>query len=280
MSLNFADATPPDPDDPLQQQPPPQKSGCDEEDVTSISSHASASLPASGSGSGSVSASVSASASSSAGGAKGNAPDEEDGAVEGTDAEHMFSQEILRRRISDLSKRQRTSANPKSDGVLDLSLATESAITSIGDGDVSDEEVQQFIESFEKLRSVHVIVFTNRADRSEGVYSLNVAGQNIVLAFEDRSEAMRYSICLQAQDFPEPQIFEMDPKELRDFCYDADLKLGFVPTGMLITPPDESAIDDLDKWSGEPSGDATGPSGLTQDDIDTMRKRFDSLFGQ
>lgn len=186
-------------------------------------------------------------------------------------AEVLFNHEVLRRRISDLEN-QKNSSSSTSDHVLDL-------IASEDSDDISVENAEALISQFESLAKVWVIVFTNTASGCEGVYSLSIADESIVLAFQEREDAHRYAICLEAQMFPEPQLCEMDSTELSEFCSESGFRLGFVPKGMPITPPDESAVDDLDKWRGKPTSDSNG-TGMSEDDIDAMRKRFDSLFGQ
>lgn len=195
--------------------------------------------------------------------------------------EFHFSQEVLRRRISALNERKRTTGKTSTDAVLDLSVVADSNRSDeIAEETMDEEEVSRVIDAFDNLSRVFVILFTNARDGTEGVYSLSVGEENIVLAFEERHEAQRYAVCLEAQKFPQPQIAEMDPHEIRDFCYDAGIKLGFIPSGMVIVPPDESVVDDLDKWRGTPSSDSSGSTGMTEEDIDAMRKRFDTLFGQ
>lgn len=186
--------------------------------------------------------------------------------------EHPLDMEVLRRRMADVDRKRRAGWAP-SDSVIDMSG---------GDGhSVSDEDEMALVEAFERLEGLWIIVFTSAADGTEGVYSLALGDENIVLAFQEKEEAQRYAICLEVQEFPMPQICMMASEELRDFCAEAGFRLGFVPTGSLISPPEESAIDDLDMWRGKPNGRADGDSvGLSEEDIESMKKRLDSLFGE
>lgn len=191
--------------------------------------------------------------------------------------EYLFSQEVLRRRVSEITNPK--SKNSPSDAFQDLSIVTDAG-NDVREELMSDDEAGDFINQFESLLRIWVIIFTNSTDGTEGVYSLSIGNDNIILAFQERQEAQRYAVVLEAQEFPEPQICEMDPRELRDFCLDSGFKLGFIPTGMVITPPEESAIDDMDKWRGTSSNDSEESTGMSDEDIDAMRKHFDSLFGQ
>lgn len=187
-------------------------------------------------------------------------------------ADKHIDMDLLRRRMSDIGRKGSSEFKP-SEAVID--------ITAVTDG-LSMEHVEEdeFLDQFKNLNTLWVIVFTNANDGTDGVYSLSVSDENIVLAFEERSEAQRYALCLETQEFPAPQICELDSNDLRNFCGESGFRLGFVPKGALITPPEESAVEDLDKWRGEPSKDLGGSTGMSEEDIDTMKKRLDTLFGE
>ncbi|KAI0563181.1 hypothetical protein FGB62_45g148 [Gracilaria domingensis] len=195
--------------------------------------------------------------------------------------------EVLRRRISDLDARQKAGHAPTdtvSGSVKEVPGASfeyrrVNRALEPQDDDDDDAEVLQLISDFESLRNVWVIVFTNRVDSSEGIY-INVGDENIVLAFQDKEEAQRYSLCLEQQQFPMPKVAELETGELAEFCSESGFRLGFVPKGSLITPPEQSAVDDLDKWRSDSSSSSKSSDlGMTSEEIDTMRKRFDTLFG-
>lgn len=199
--------------------------------------------------------------------------------IEGEDEDkqepHPLDMDMLKQRMAELKAKNESTSNMPGKAVIDLS-------TVIAETAEATAEDEHFVDDFEKLSTLWVIIFTNVVDGSDGVYSLTVAEDNIVLAFEKKDEAKRYALCLEAQEFPRPQICELNSAELRSFCSEAGFRLGFVPKGAIITPPDESAIDDIDKWRGKPNSKrATKDStGLSEEDLDIMRKRLDSLFGQ
>lgn len=205
-----------------------------------------------------------------------------------TSSSAQFNQEVLRRRMAQLNN---SKSSNSSDTILDLSVVADGSrsdeevlSTEITEESMSENDATEFIKSFDKLKTLWVILFTNSTDGSDGVYSLAVGDHNIVLAFEEKMEANRYAVSLEKQKFPKPQIAEMDPNEIRTFCHESNLKLGFIRKGMAITAPEESAIDDLDKWRGTPDNNNTSndedSSGMAEDDIDAMRKRLDTLFGK
>lgn len=195
--------------------------------------------------------------------------------------ESLFSGEILRRRIArlnDPNSQKISSSQNGEDTALDISIIFDEAngeSLEVAGEWMDAEEADHIVSKFENLSSVWVILFTNTKSGVEGLYSLTVDKENTVLAFESRQEAHRFAICLEAQNFPSPQVSEMDTAELRDFCAESRTRLGFIPTGVMLVPPDESAVEDLDSWRG-PSSE----TGMSDEDIDTMRRRFDSLFGK
>lgn len=203
---------------------------------------------------------------------KGNEEDLDSISSTPQSTEFKFNQEILRRRMAAFSNPQ------KPETIIDFSTLAGSVQYHPAP---SQESLQDHLEdvssTFDKLSHVWVILFTNR-DGTDGIYSLSLGTDNIVLVFQERIEAHRYAMCLEAQKFPRPQICEMDPEEIRNFCTDEGLKLGFIPSGMVISPPEESAIDDLDKWRGKPGSEES--VGMSEQDIEAMRNRLDSLFGQ
>lgn len=199
--------------------------------------------------------------------------------VEGGDEDerepHHLDMDLLKKRMADLEAKKNNTSSAFNESVINLSSVIAEATEFTTEG-------RELMDDFENLRTLWVIIFTNTADGSDGVYSLTVAEANIVLAFQEREEAQRYALSLEAQEFPRPQVCELDSSELKHFCGEAGFRLGFVPKGALITPPDESAIEEIDAWRGEPnSSRATKDStGLSEEDLEIMKKRLDSLFGQ
>lgn len=190
------------------------------------------------------------------------------------DSQVHLDMNLLSDRIKELDDSSSPAVPNSPTQVVDISIALQND-THLAEVDAD------FLKDFDNVSSLWVILFTATADGSEGVYSLTVGDENIVLAFQQRSEAQRYALCLEAQDFPVPQVCELDTDELRQFCEEAGFRLGFVPSGSLISPPDESAIDDIDKWRGENDTKARdGTVGMSEEDIDIMKKRLDNLFGQ
>ncbi len=56
---------------------------------------------------------------------------------------------------------------------------------------------------------VYVLLFNARTE-NEGIHTLHLEGQDIVLMFEHEDDAIRYALMLEAQDFPEATAEGMD----------------------------------------------------------------------
>jgi Protein of unknown function (DUF3110) len=183
-----------------------------------------------------------------------------------------------------LSKRMREvqeNAADTKEEVMGLTLAFDHEISAeVVETDEMDEDALRMLnDDFNRLDRLFVILF-NAADDTEGVYSLSMQGQSIVLAFQERSEARTYAMMLEAQDFPRPNVGEFSANELKSFCGEAGFRLGLVPKGSLLTPPEENVDENLEKWTDASIGHRAGQGiGLEPDEVELMKKRFEGLFG-
>jgi len=135
---------------------------------------------------------------------------------------------------------------------------------------------------------VHVLLYDAGQD-SEGIHSLELSGQTVVLMFENCDDAERYAGLLEAQDFPTPTVEALDQHEVELFCteagYEARLvETGFVPTSdderLMLAPP--SSNRDVSNWQSEdPSVDSSVdsvPSSSANDGLDDVRRRLEGLL--
>ena len=141
---------------------------------------------------------------------------------------------------------------------------------------------------------VHVLLYDAGQD-SEGIHSLELAGQTVVLMFENRDDAERYAGLLEAQDFPTPSVEELDREEIELFCREAGYEARFVARDfvpksaddrLLLAPP--RANQDVSNWQDKemrqsPSGSATDAE-INKDaegsipDLDAVRRRLEGLL--
>lgn len=125
---------------------------------------------------------------------------------------------------------------------------------------------------------VWVLLFNANTD-NEGIYTLEIEGNNIIVAFEQEDDAIRYAGLLEAQDFLSPTVESIDSEELQEFCEDANYDLNIVPTDALLVPPEKN-VDKTD-WSpdrvqklSEPEADAEVEDPV----IAMMRRRLENLL--
>lgn len=97
-------------------------------------------------------------------------------------------------------------------------------------------------------KRVFVLIY-NVGTENEGIHTLKIGDRNVVLMFEEEDDAMRYGVMLEAQDFPEATVEEMDVEEIEEFCRDADYDSELIEEGMLALPP-EVNVEETD-WQAE-----------------------------
>jgi hypothetical protein len=142
------------------------------------------------------------------------------------------------------------------------------------------------------LMSVHVLLFDAGSD-NEGIHSLELNGNTVVLLFEDRDDAERYAGLLEAQDFPAPTVEAIDRQEMEEFCSNAGYEARFVPAGflpqtaeerLLIAPPEKNM--DVTSWREqdlelEPEQQAVAaddPISTGNAELEDFRRRLEGLL--
>jgi Protein of unknown function (DUF3110) len=128
------------------------------------------------------------------------------------------------------------------------------------------------------------ILIYNSGTDNEGIYSRFQDGKNQVVAFETEDDALRYSIMLEAQDFPEPKVERIDEDELREFCAGANLTLAIVTSKDLAVPPEQNM--ERTDWQKDkknpnrtPSQDSEPEeSEFSADQLDSLRSRLEGLL--
>jgi hypothetical protein len=134
---------------------------------------------------------------------------------------------------------------------------------------------------------VHVLLFDPGSDQ-EGIHSIEVKGQTVVLLFEAADDAERYAGLLEAQDFPVPCVETLERGEVELFCEQAGYEARFVPAGfmpnseedrLLIAPPVNNM--DVDRWKEQnaASAEAPPPDGPSVDpEVEAFRRRLEGLL--
>ncbi|HRD41858.1 MAG TPA: DUF3110 domain-containing protein [Prochlorococcaceae cyanobacterium AMR_MDS_5431] len=97
------------------------------------------------------------------------------------------------------------------------------------------------------------ILLFNPEGEDENVHSVLYGGENILLLFQDKDDADRYSILLEAQDFPLPSVVAVDSSEVENVCNVEGYIAQIVPTNffpvnrlqrLMIFPPDLTILSD------------------------------------
>ncbi|QQE64332.1 hypothetical protein GFS31_10120 [Leptolyngbya sp. BL0902] len=131
---------------------------------------------------------------------------------------------------------------------------------------------------------VYVLLFNARTD-NEGIHTLRVDDtEDIVLMFENKDDATRFAVMLEAQDFPEATVEAMEQEDIEAFCDSAGYGCKIVPEGSLAIPP-EGRVEELD-WDPNADPDAApqppeaedSGSTLSQSELDRLRQQFENLL--
>jgi Protein of unknown function (DUF3110) len=193
----------------------------------------------------------------------------------------IFDMEALQKRMDEVRQLE-TNVEDEKDAVVEFTLAYDTDFTEEGEENLDEDTMRLLNEEFDQMDVLYVILF-NANKGSEGVYSLALNGVNIVLAFQEKTEARRYALMLEAQEFPAPHVGEFSAAELKTFCGDSGFRLGLVPKGSLLTPPEETVLGNLEEWSNKSSPSSSRDNdGTTLDpeEVELMKRRLESLFGE
>jgi hypothetical protein len=123
---------------------------------------------------------------------------------------------------------------------------------------------------------VWVLLFNANTD-NEGIYTLEIEGDNIIVAFEQEDDAIRYAGLLEAQDFLSPTVERIDKQDLEEFCEEAGYDLNIVPTDALLVPPEKN-VDKTDWASDRNASDAEDEVEVEDPVIAMMRRRLENLL--
>ncbi|OLP17746.1 hypothetical protein BST81_15625 [Leptolyngbya sp. 'hensonii'] len=123
---------------------------------------------------------------------------------------------------------------------------------------------------------VFVLLFNARTE-NEGIHTFRInhpqRGQReLVLMFESEDDATRFSLMLEAQDFPPPTVEAVDDSEIIEFCESADYDYELIPDGDLILPVKQN-LEQTD-WQPEAPKD----SSFSTSELEQIRRRLEGLL--
>ena len=120
-------------------------------------------------------------------------------------------------------------------------------------------------------KRVFILLFNARTE-NEGIHTIRIGDRNKVLMFESEDDATRFAVMLEAQDFPEATVEEMEAEEIEEFCLSADYDSELIEEGMLAMPP-ETNVEQTD-WQV----DADKPKEPEMSDLDRIRRQLEGLL--
>tara|TARA_B100000700_G_C15006535_1_gene838806 strand:+ start:977 stop:1381 length:405 start_codon:yes stop_codon:yes gene_type:complete len=132
---------------------------------------------------------------------------------------------------------------------------------------------------------VNVLLYESGTE-AEGIHSLEINGQTVVLMFENEDDAQRYCGLLEAQDFPLPTVEKLSREDVEKFCLDSEydckfIESGFVPSNdeerLYLVPPESNR--DVSNWDKENYSNVNIDNNIiSKEDVDDMRKKLEDLF--
>ena len=86
-------------------------------------------------------------------------------------------------------------------------------------------------------QEVYVLLY-KAGSAQEGIHSIDYDdGRVVIVAFEDKKDAVAFADKLTAQNFPTPTVSALNGEDLEAFAMQAGYNLRFVRTGEQIDPP-------------------------------------------
>jgi hypothetical protein len=127
---------------------------------------------------------------------------------------------------------------------------------------------------------VYILLFNAGTD-NEGIHTIQMGNRNTILMFKDEDDALRYSVLLEAQDFPEPKVEAIDSDEVEQFCRQADYDSKLVESGQLEIPPEKN-VDDLN-WEEKENTRESIPAedtedSMASDELERIRRQLEGLL--
>tara|TARA_Y100001968_G_scaffold81998_1_gene73063 strand:- start:632 stop:1027 length:396 start_codon:yes stop_codon:yes gene_type:complete len=129
---------------------------------------------------------------------------------------------------------------------------------------------------------VHVLLY-EAGTESEGIHSLELKGNTVILMFEDKDDAERYCGLLEAQDFPTPSVEKLTRTDIEAFCIEAGyepryVEKGFIPSTdeerLMISPP----LSNLEVGIWNNQNNINEQNNSTNEQLEDIKKRLENLL--
>ncbi|MBW4505826.1 MAG: DUF3110 domain-containing protein [Scytonematopsis contorta HA4267-MV1] len=123
---------------------------------------------------------------------------------------------------------------------------------------------------------VFVLLF-NANTENEGIHTIREGDRNKVLMFESEDDATRFSLMLEAQDFPTATVEAIDPEEVKEFCAEANFDWELIPENSALVLPPDTNVDETD-WQAEAEKQKPTDMPTSEPDLDSIRRRLEGLL--
>jgi len=122
-----------------------------------------------------------------------------------------------------------------------------------------------------------VLLFNTGSDNQK-IYTRLEGGNNIVLAFAQEDDAIRYAGLLEAQDFPTAVIESIDQSELVEICDDTGLGLSIVGIEELVIPPIRNTEESEWQLDQKPPQPSQADLSFESFELEMMRRKLEGLL--
>ena len=128
---------------------------------------------------------------------------------------------------------------------------------------------------------VYILLY-NANTEDEGIHTVQKGDRNKILMFQDKDDALRFAMMLEAQDFPVPTVEAIDSEEIKIFCAKANYDWEIVESGKLAVPP-EANLEETD-WDREkeektlPNSETEAESSMSASELEKIRNQLEGLL--
>ena len=126
---------------------------------------------------------------------------------------------------------------------------------------------------------VYILLY-NANTENEGIHTVQKGDRNKILMFQEKDDALRFAMMLEAQDFPVPTVEAIDSEEIKVFCEQANYDWEIVEAGKLAVPP-EANLEATD-WDKDDEADTSAnsetESSMSASELDKIRNQLEGLL--
>jgi hypothetical protein len=130
---------------------------------------------------------------------------------------------------------------------------------------------------------VYILLY-NANTEDEGIHTIQEGDRNKILMFKEQDDALRFSLMLEAQDFPEPCVEAIDSEEIKAFCEKANYEWEIIESGQLAVPPETNLTQtDWEEESEKPAtsiaeSESATESNMSSNELERIRNQLEGLL--